>query len=156
VKNSGFSIGILPAILAAGMLVGVLDAIDAIVAFTIFAGFEPIPIYQFVASGLLGKGAFSGGLGSAGLGLAIHFFIAYSAGAFYIVAARNWKQLTQQWQVCSLAYGVLLYFVMNYAIIPMSRIEPSPFSLPLFLNGIFGHALLVGLPSGFFASRVRD
>jgi hypothetical protein len=155
-RSSGVSIRILPAILAAGIVVGILDAIDAIVAFKVFAGFDPIPIYQFVASGLLGKEAFSGGLGSAGLGLAIHFLIAYSAATFYIVAARKWKFLTQQWQVCSLAYGVLVYLVMNYAIIPMSRIEPSPFSLPLFLNGIFGHALFVGVPSGFFASRVRD
>jgi hypothetical protein len=150
----GVSLKILPAILAAGAVVGVLDAIDAIVAFKVFTGFDPIPIYQFVASGLLGKQAFSGGLGSAGLGLAIHFLIAFSAASAYIVAAQKWKPLTQQWQAYSLAYGVLVYLVMNFAIIPLSKIEPSPFSLPLFLNGVFGHAILVGLPIGFIASRL--
>ena len=155
-RSLGFSSRILPTILVTGIVVGILDAIDAIVAFKVFAGFDPVPIYQFVASGLLGKEAFSGGLGSAGLGLAIHFLIAFAAAGVYTVAARRWKLLIQKWPVCSLTYGVLVYLVMNYAIIPLSRIEPSPFSLPLFLNGVFGHALLVGLPIGFFASRLRD
>ena len=133
-RSLGFSSRILPTFLVTGI----------------------VPIYQFVASGLLGKEAFSGGLGSAGLGLAIHFLIAFAAAGVYTVAARRWKLLIQKWPVCSLTYGVLVYLVMNYAIIPLSRIEPSPFSLPLFLNGVFGHALLVGLPIGFFASRLRD
>ena len=40
---------------------------------------------------------------------------------------------------------------MNYIVIPLSRIPASPFSLPLFLNGLIGHALLVGLPIAYAA-----
>jgi hypothetical protein len=140
----------------AGIVVGILDAIDAIIAFKVFAGFDPIPIYQFVASGLLGKEAFSGGMSAAGLGLGVHFLVAFAAAALYINVSRNWAILRQHWLACSLAYGVGVYVFMNYAVIPLSRIEPSPFSFPLFLNGVVGHALLVGVPIGYFASRVGN
>jgi hypothetical protein len=36
---------------------------------------------------------------------------------------------------------------MNYVVIPLSLIPSAPFNLVLFINGMFGHALLVGLPS---------
>lgn len=149
-----FTIG--RAILYAGLVIGILDAIDAIIAFKIFAGFDPIPIYQFVASGLLGKEAFSGGIGAAALGLGIHFVIAFAAAAVYVYASQFMPVLKERWIPFGLAYGVAFYFLMNYAVIPMSRIEPSPFSLPLFLNGIFGHAMLVGLPAAYFAMRTAS
>ena len=46
-----------------------------------------------------------------------------------------------------------MFAVMNYVVIPLSRIPAAPFSLPLFLNGIIGHALLVGLPIAYAARR---
>jgi hypothetical protein len=145
----------LTAILAGGLVVGVLDAIDALIAFKVFAGFDPIPIYQFVASGILGKSAFSGGYTTAAIGLFIHFLISFSASAAYVVASKRLTVLREQWIFPSLIYGVGIYFLMNYAVIPLSQIAPAPFSLPLFINGVVGHAILVGLPLGYIATRTR-
>lgn len=138
-----------------GLVIGVLDALDAIVAYKVFAGFDPIPIYQYVASGLLGKDAFSGGLGTAGLGVAVHMLIAYSAAAVYILAAQRWPALVRNWAATGALYGATVFLGMTYGLIPLTRIAPSPFSLPLFVNGILGHALFVGLPAAYFAQRTR-
>lgn len=150
-SNNGHPVA--SAIVRAGIVVGVLDAIDAIIAFKVVAGFDPVSIYQFVASGILGKDAFSGGLATAALGLVIHFVIAFAAAAAYVLAARKLPALTRPWWAWGATYGIGIYAVMNYVVIPSSRIAPSPFSLPLFLNGVIGHALLVGLPVAFYASN---
>jgi hypothetical protein len=146
---------LLNAILWGGLIVGVLDAVDALVAFKLVAGFDPIPIYQFVASGLLGPEAFKGGLATAGLGLLIHFLIAFGAAAVYVGARASWRFLPDSVLVAGSVYGVGVYAFMNYVVIPLSRIPSSPFSLPLFLNGVIGHALLVGVPIAYLAREVR-
>lgn len=134
------------AVLVGGAVAGVLDAIDAIVAFKVVLGFDPVPIYQFVASGLLGPAAFAGGLGTAMVGLAIHFLIAFSAAGAFAAAVTRWPALLERSVAAGAVFGVGVWAFMNHVVIPLSRIPPSPFNLALFLNGIIGHALLVGIP----------
>ncbi len=145
---------VLKAILAGGLAAAILDAVDAIVAFKVVLGFDPIPIYQFVASGMLGPSAFSGGIASALVGVAVHFTVAFSAAAAFVLASRRLPILRERFLASGAAFGVGVYMVMNYVVIPLSRIPPSPFSLALFLNGIIGHALLVGIPIAYAARRL--
>ncbi len=141
------------AILLGGLIAGALDATDGVIAFG-FKGLNPIQVLQYIASGFLGKAAFEGGLGAAGLGALFHFFIAFVVAAIYVFAAKQIKALNTQAVPIGLAYGISVYLVMNYIVLPMSAVAPSPFSLPLFLNGIIGHALFVGLPIALYSRRV--
>lgn len=63
------------AILVGGAAACVLDGLDAIIAFKAVLGFDPISIYPFVASGLLGPRAFQGGVATALVGVAVHALI---------------------------------------------------------------------------------
>jgi uncharacterized membrane protein YagU involved in acid resistance len=141
------------AILWGGLIAGVLDAIDGVVAFG-FKGLNPIQVLQYIASGFLGKAAFDGGLGAAGLGAISHFFIAFVVAAVYVFAGKQMKALNTKPVPYGLAYGVSVYLVMNYIVLPVSNVAPSPFSLALFLNGVIGHALFVGLPIALYSRRV--
>lgn len=141
------------AILFGGLAAGVLDAADALIAFKLVLGLDPVPIYQFVASGMLGPSAFQGGAATALLGLAVHFTIAFSAAAVFVLASTRIEVLRRSFVGSGLAFGVGVWAFMNLLVIPLSKIPPSPFSLPLFLNGVIGHALLVGLPIAYFARR---
>lgn len=132
-------------------MAGVLDAIDAIVAFKVVLGFDPIPIYQFVASGMLGPSAFSGGVGTALVGLIVHFIIAFSAACVFVAAATRWRALLDRPWLSGAVFGVGVWAFMNLVVTPLSRIPPSSFNLALFLNGIIGHALFVGVPIAFAA-----
>ena len=136
-----------------GVVVAVLDAANAIVAFKAIFGLGPVAVYQFVASGLLGQKAYDGGIATAVLGFAVHLVIAFSSSAIFAVAATQFRVLCDAWVVSGVAYGLAVYFFMNYIVIPLSAIPPGPFSLALFVNGIVGHALLVGLPVAYFARR---
>jgi len=124
-------------ILWGGLTAGVLDSIDAVIAFG-FKGMNPIQVLQYVASGALGSDAFKGGLSTAALGAALHFFIAFVVAAVYYTASRKLTALYRNPAIWGPAFGA---------------VPKSPFSLALFLNGVFGHAIFVGFPIAWFAQR---
>ena len=134
------------AIVAGGLLVAVLDAADALVAYKLAFGMSPVAIYQFVASGLLGKGAFAGGVGTALVGVAVHLLVAFTAATVFVLASERLPFLRRDAVGWGLGFGVAVFLVMNLVVIPLSRIPASVPTLPLLINGVVGHALLVGLP----------
>ncbi len=142
------------AILFGGLVAGALDAVDGVVAFGL-KGFNPIQVLQYIASGLLGPASLQGGLPTAVLGLVLHFLIAFVAAGVYYFASLKVTALVCKAVPSGLLYGVAVYFVMNYIVLPLSAVLKLPFSLPLFLNGVIGHALFVGLPIAIVARRSR-
>src|SRR5688500_15247160 len=146
----------LQAILYGGLAVGVLDILSAIFFWYFRAGAKPIVIFQSVASGLLGReAARGGGIPTAMLGGVLHFFIATTIVAIYVLASGKLEVLKRRPVLCGLLYGVVVYFVMSYVVVPLSAANSTggiP-PLPVSLFGIIGHALTVGLPGALFASR---
>lgn len=140
------------AILWGGLAAGVLDAVDGVVAFGT-QGLNPIQVLQYIASGALGQRAFSGGMATAGLGALLHFFIAFVAAAVYVLASQWLPAIKQRPLLYGLLYGAAVYFFMNYLVLPISAVAPSPFKVGLLLNGVIGHALFVGLPIAWFTRR---
>ena len=99
--------------LAAGTLaVGVLDILDAFIFFGL-RGAKPIGILQSIASGVLGRAAYQGGMRTAMLGLLLHFVIAFGVVAVYLVATRIIPALNRRPVVYGVIYGVAVYAVMN-------------------------------------------
>jgi hypothetical protein len=140
------------AILWGGLVAGALDATDGVVAYG-FQGLNPIQVLQYIASGLLGPSFFQGGLAAAGLGTLLHFLIAFVAAAVYVSASRLIPALGASPWLFGPLFGVAVYFFMNHGVLPFSAVALAPFSLGMFLNGIIGHALFVGLPIALFARR---
>jgi hypothetical protein len=137
---------VLPAILWGGLAAGVGDSILALVLYRV----PLVVIYQSVASGLLGKAAYQGGLATAALGCALHFLIATTAAAVYVGASLGLPVLRMRPVVCGLAFGVAVYLFMKYVVLPLSAVARlTPFE-PL---AMIGHALFVGLPIALFARQ---
>jgi hypothetical protein len=132
-----------------GLLVGVLDGLAA----TLSSSAAPIRVFQSIASGLLGREAYQGGLATAALGVALHFFIATSAAAVYVVASRWLPPLVRAAVPCGVAYGVAVFAVMNLVVIPLTFGRMAPYSLAWLLRGLLIHALFVGLPIALCARR---
>jgi len=145
------------AILLGTLVVGTLDALDAIVFFGLRNGTTPGRIFQSIAAGLLGRASFSEGLQSAALGAVLHYFVAFGIAATYIVASSFLPLLRRRWILCGALYGICAYFFMNLVVIPLSAIGPQRLTLsPPFFNGIFIHVFGVGLPTGFIAASVSN
>lgn len=139
-------------ILYGGLVVGILDALDAVIFFGL-KGVTPVRIFQSVGAGLLGRASFDGGWATAALGVFLHFLIAFGVAAVYYAASLRIPALIRHAVVSGLAYGVVVYFVMNRIVVPLSAAPQAAFSFASFLNGVIGHALFVGLPVALIARR---
>lgn len=137
------------AILYGALVVGALDLLDAVVFFGL-RGVAPVRIFQSIASGLLGRAAFQGGVATALLGIALHFFIAAGVVVTFYVASLRLPALVRHPVVAGLLYGLAVYAVMNYVVLPLSAAGRGPFALPVFVNGVLIHAFGVGLPTALF------
>jgi hypothetical protein len=134
------------ALLAGTFAVGVLDLLDAVVFFGL-RGVEPIRIFQGIASGLLGRAAFSGGRAAAALGIALHFFIAFAIVLVFHLAAKRLPVLTRAPFWSGILYGVAVYLVMNRVVLPLSAAASSRPSGAVLVNGVLIHMFGVGLPA---------
>lgn len=137
------------AILYGTLVVGVLDALDAVVFFGL-RGVRPIRIFQSIAAGVLGRAAFQGGLATAVLGACLHFFIAFVVVLTFYLASRRAPVLTRHAVVSGLLYGLVVYLVMNLVVVPLSAASAAPPSVPVLVNGLLIHAFGVGLPTALF------
>jgi hypothetical protein len=133
------------AIFSAGFACGVLDITAAFVNWTL-RGVGPKRLLQAIASGLLGPQSFRGGGATAALGLAFHFFIAFSAATVFYLASRKLQFLTRRVILSGIAYGISVYVFMYWIVIPLSRIQRMPFSLSQSILAIAVHIVCVGLP----------
>jgi len=142
------------AILYGTLVVGTLDIVDAFVFFGLRSGTAPVRILQSIASGWLGRVAFSGGAGAAALGAITHYFIAFGIVLTYFVVSRRVAVLTRHPIVCGIVYGLLVYLFMNRVVIPLSAIGTATWpARPVLANGLLIHAFGIGIPSAFFAAR---
>jgi hypothetical protein len=146
-------------IILGGLVAGTLDAVDAVIAYGIL-GMNPVQVLQYLASGILGGSAYAGfsaaGIAYAGLGAGLHFIIACTVAAVYYAGALKLPALTRRPGAFGLLYGAGVFLFMTFLVLPSSNVTKSPFSVGLFLNGIIGHALFVGLPIAFYATRSRQ
>ena len=111
------------AIALTGLIVGTMDIISAVII-VLSRGSTVTRLLQFIASGLLGPQAFQGGTATAALGLALHFFIAFSLVAVFYVARRSILFVREYTVTSGLVYGVIVYAVMNLVVLPLSAAKP--------------------------------
>ncbi len=140
-------------VLLGGLVAGSFDIIYACTFWYLKRGVLPARVFQSVASGLLGDASFTGGWRSAALGLALHYFIATSMAVTYYLFARRWSDLWEKPLVYGPMYGLLLYGIMNYIVVPLSAANPGSRNLLWVLLSIAVHALLIGTPCAVFARR---
>lgn len=138
-----------PILLIAAFVIGVLDMSFAAIFWGLL-GVAPIPVLQSVASGLLGRAAFAGGVATAALGLGLHFLICLLMVLTYYVLAQHLRWLLRHpWQAGPL-YGLALYLCMNYVVLPLSAAVPSSTRPDWIVGSVLVHMLLVGLPCALF------
>lgn len=135
----------------AGLIAGTLDISSAFI-FWGRRGIGPIRGLQIIATGLVGPASYEGGLASAGLGLAVHFLIAFTAAALFYAASRRLRFLTQHGVSSGLAYGVAIYIFMNCVVLPLAAFKPK-YTVSSVATGVLIIMFLVGLPIALIVRR---
>lgn len=135
------------AIILTGFIVGALDIASAIIL-TLYYGRTITRLMQFIASGLLGKSAFEGGMPVATLGLVLHFFIAFSVVIVFYFVRQRFAFAYAHPIPSGIFYGLIVYAVMNLIVLPLSAAHPR-YSLSGILIQIGIHMFIIGLPTAF-------
>jgi hypothetical protein len=137
------------AILLGGLVAGTIDVGAAM----LISGKDMVFILHFIAGGLLGKAAFQGGAATAFVGLLVQWALSIIIAAIYVLASLKLPILRRQWALMGLAYGVPVYFVMTYVVLPLSAMGGGwSFALEPFLKNLAA-MLLFGLIVAAFARR---
>ncbi len=144
------------AALTGGAAAGLIDLLYAIGA-NLPAGVAPIRVLQSVASGLLGRAAYQGGVGTALLGTALHFAMTIVMAALFVAVARSAPPIRRHLIAAGLAYGVLIYFAMRWVVVPLSHFPGDlrvvrPVELAVHAVGV---GLVIALAARRFALRAE-
>ena len=134
------------------LTLGVIDGISAVVISWARNSTAPIArTFQGVAYALLGKDAFSGGNSAVLLGIAMHFFVAFTWVAVYfgaycaVPALRRVTARPFGIALVGMPFGAFIWFFMNVAVFPLTRIGGhAPFTAPVFLIHLAHHTLVLG------------
>lgn len=142
-----------------GFIGGTLDISDALLFYGV-RGISPQRLLQGIARGLLGDRAMQGGWPVAILGLALHFFIAFSAAAVYYAASRRLRMLRERPLLSGTLYGIAVFLFMNMIVVPLSAIHRSPTAMLAFnivsLNAVLALILFIGLPIAIAVRHFAD
>ena len=141
----------------AGLLAGCLDITAALVEARL-EGKSPVYLFQAIAGGLLGMSSFQGGLVTAALGAFFHFLIATTAAAVFYLASRKLKFLVKHAIPSGLLYGIAVYVVMRYAVLPLSAYHVKIALPPVadLIKDVAIHMFMVGLPISLMVRKYSD
>jgi hypothetical protein len=159
-KKSGY-IELMNAIFWAGLLAGSLDIIGAILQYLASGGHEPLIIFRYIASAILGKQAFEGGWIMPVCGLLIHFLISYGWTVVFFVLYPLLQLGSKNKYATGILYGLMIWLLMNQAILPMTQLRRGSTGLRQSITGILLLMVLLGLPISlmthrYFRSRIQE
>jgi hypothetical protein len=144
------------AVLTTGLIAGTLDIIAACISAYIQRGMTPDKLLQFVASGLFGADAFTGGVTMAIVGLLMHFMIAISWTLLFYLLYPRLSILRKNKILVGIIYGAFVWVMMNRVILPFTAIPKSPFNPVSALIGMVILMLMIGMPNAFRAGKYYD
>ena len=140
-------------ILLGGLIAGTCDLTAACVYSWLRANVSPVTVFQFIASGVLGRDSFTGGAKSAIIGVALHFLIATGAATLFYLASRKWLFLIERPIVAGLLYGIPVYLFMNFVVIPLSQVQSRPQPLSSRIINLVILMFCIGLPIALITRR---
>ena len=111
--------------LFAGCVAGIVELVPILIVQDLL-GATPRLVFQAIASALLGAAAFAGGWGSVFLGLFLHFSVSLVAASLFALASLDWRFLRTRPVISGLGYGGLVFFVMSYVVVPLTRATFPP------------------------------
>jgi hypothetical protein len=143
----------LQAIVKTGLIAGSLDLLAALVYYSILTGDSPLNILKYIASGIFGPVAFSGGMMMMLAGLALHFFIAFAFTLFFFWLFPRFEILARNRILTGIVYGIFVWMIMNIFIVPLSNVPQGPFNpVHAIINGVI-LIVCIGIPISFMADR---
>ena len=123
----------------AGLIAGTID-IGAACAINHVG---PVPILRFIASGLLGA-PLPHEAWVYCFGMALQWLMSIIIAAVFVYASTKIPALLRKWVAAGIAYGVVVYFVMTFVVVPLSRAKGGHITVMSFIENLLA-MILFGL-----------
>ena len=142
-----------PAVLIGGLLAGAVDVGSACVIYRT----TPAIICQAIAGGVLGMSTFEAGWWSVILGVALQGAMSLAIATCCVLASNQSQFLARRWIYAGCIYGVIVFFVMNYIVVPLSASRTTPhFSTAWLIKNVLAMLLFGLIISGVAHRYVRN
>jgi hypothetical protein len=139
------------------LVCGTLDISDTLIFTWLRSRVPAEHVLQFIASGVIGPTAFQQGWNSAMLGLAIHYVIALCWVTFFVLVVRRVPSLMRWGVTFGVLYGLVMYAVMNFVVVSLTRIGPRRIAHGASLvNGVLALVLCFGVGPGWATNYKRS
>ena len=138
-----------------GLSIGLLQLIiQEWIVYTLIQGNPFISVQQYIASGLIGTAAFTGGLPTALLGTLLHFGISFVVAGVFILSADRIPFVRRYALAGAFLYGFAVFLVMNLLVLPLSAAPPLPApTVPQLIELALEHVLIIGGSLAFVVQR---
>lgn len=141
-------------ILSAGLVVGTLDILAAFLHYFLKTHNNPVVVLHFIASGVFGDRAYSGGLPMALWGLLFHFIIAFAFTILFFLLFRSSRFIQRLGILFSVIYSVFMWSVTQFIVIPLSHISSvAPLSFAGVALSIGILIVCIGIPLFYIARK---
>lgn len=141
------------AIIKAWLVAGTLDILSAFTHYYIKTGKNPFKVLNFVAGGVFGKAAFTGGTVMACAGLLFHYAIAFIWTIFFFIICPGVISIFKSPFVTGLIYGIFVWAVMNFVVVPMSALPKGPFNISNAIIAMLIIMFAVGTPISIIINK---
>ena len=135
------------------MLIGTLDILSAFIHYYFVSHkTDFLSIFQFIASAIYGKAAFTGGTKTIIVGALSHYTIALGASAVFFLLYPRIAWLRKNKIAAGILYGIGVWVVTNWMILPITHIAHRVFHVS---NALINIGILIGcigLPLSFIAA----
>jgi hypothetical protein len=140
-------------IIKAWVIAGSLDISSAFLHYYYKTGKNPLKVLNYVAGGIFGKDAFTGGSGTEVTGLLLHYFIALCWTVLFFFICPYLIRWVKSTVLAGLLYGVFVWAFMNFVVVRLSALPTPAFVLSNALVAMLIIMFAVGLPVSIIISK---
>ncbi len=137
---------------AAGLLVGTLDITAACLHYYIKTGRGPAGVLKYVASGVFGQAALTGGDTMPAWGLLFHYIMALAFSYFFFQVFPLLQSITHNRVITGVIYGSFTWLISTQVIVRLSNTPKFPFDV---LKAVTAAGILItciGIPLAYIAA----
>jgi uncharacterized membrane protein YagU involved in acid resistance len=144
-------------ILLSGFTAGTMDILAAFFVYSVLMQVvTPVQILLHVASGVFGKTIIGNETTTALIGLLFHFIIALGFATAYFLIYPYIKFLHYNKIISGILYGMLVWLIMNFVVVPLSNASHAPFALNSAIRAAIILILCIGLPISFITVKYYE
>jgi uncharacterized membrane protein YagU involved in acid resistance len=113
-------------VIVPALLASIAAGIPDIFAAAALSRTSPGKILQTISSGILGEASYRRGRTSMALGLALQIAMSFVIALIYTSASSCVPAIHRFPLLSGAVYGVLIFIIMNFVVVPLSRAHPKP------------------------------